>query len=188
MSTLTRSKGILTLIEALALLRELHPGSNVRLRVAGEWQEPELRAEALALIERLGVSASIEFTGNVTGAAKAEFLKSGDIFCLPTHYPYEGQPLVLLEALSAGLPVLTTDRGVIATTAPDGVTGMVLKQDASPRQIADALHAMLSDRERLAGYAQHAARLRYLSRYTVHMCHAELTSVFHCVCTQRPLR
>ena len=186
MSTLTRSKGILALIEAVAMLRELRPGAEVRLRVAGAWQEPELRAEALALIERLGVPAHVEFVGNVTGAAKSEFLRSGDIFCLPTHYPYEGQPLVLLEAMSAGLPVLTTDRGVIAATVLDGITGTVVKQDALPRQIAESLHAMLSDRERLADYSR-AARARYESKYTLHMCHAKLAHVFHCVCERRPV-
>ena len=178
MSTLTRTKGILELLEALALLRArpIGPiGTNVRLRVAGEWQEPELRGEALALIERSGLRDSVEFTGNVTGAAKTEFLNSGDIFCLPTRYPYEGQPLVLLEAMSAGLPLLTTGRGVIAATV--GAAGVVLKPAAPPREIGEALHAMLSDRAKLNEYAR-AARERYLFRYTLPQCHASLARVF----------
>ena len=180
MSTLTRTKGILELIHALALLQKARPDAPLRLRVAGEFQEPELRDETLTLIRNLNLEDRVTFVGNVTGAAKAEFLLSGDIFCLPTRYPYEGQPLVLLEAMSAGLPVLTTDRGVIASTVIDSVNGRVLPQDASAEQLTHALERMLADRALLQDMGRNA-RLRFLRNYSLHVCHSNLARVFQAV-------
>ena len=180
MSTLTRTKGILELIHALALVQTARPDAPLGLRVAGEFQEPELRDETQTLIRELKLEERVEFVGNVTGAAKAEFLLSGDIFCLPTRYPYEGQPLVLLEAMSAGLPVLTTDRGVIASTVIDSVNGRVLPQDANAEQLAHALERMLADRALLQDMGRNA-RLRFLRNYSLHVCHSNLAQVFHAV-------
>ena len=178
MSTLTRTKGILELLRATALLRASRPA--LRLNVAGAFQERELEAECRALIASLGLSGAVTFAGNVTGAAKAEFLSSGEIFCLPTRYPYEGQPLVLLEAMSAGLPIVSTDRGVISSTVADGVTGRILPQDAPPEKLAEVLAELLGDRARLAAFGRRG-RERYCERYTLHMCHQNLARVFRAV-------
>ena len=180
MSTLTRTKGILELIRALSLVRAARPGSDVRLRIAGEFQESSLKGETLALIDELHLKSFVSFAGNVTGAAKKEFLLSGELFCLPTRYSYEGQPLVLLEAMSAGLPVLTTDRGVIASTVIDSVDGWVLPEDAPHEELAYTLERMLSDRERMKEMGRNA-RQRFLRNYTLHVCHSNLAQVFRAV-------
>jgi glycosyltransferase involved in cell wall biosynthesis len=175
MSTLTRTKGILELIRATSILRASRP--LIRLRIAGAFQEPELESEAHARVRELQLADAVTFVGNVTGLAKAQFLSSGDIFCLPTRYPFEGQPLVLLEAMSAGLPVVTTDRGVIPSTVADGVTGRVLPQDAPPEKLAEVLADLLTDRVRLSAMGAQG-RQRFLERYTLHMCHQNLARVF----------
>jgi glycosyltransferase involved in cell wall biosynthesis len=175
MSTLTRTKGLLELIQALAILRG--SSSDVKLRVAGEWQEESFRIDCMSAVDRLGLREHISFSGNVVGDLKREFLSSGSIFCLPTRYPYEGQPLAILEAMASGLAVLSTDRGVISETVVDGQTGRVLPEDSSPENIAVALSDMLSDRTKLEAYAC-AGRKRYLERYTLHVCHRNLARVF----------
>ena len=178
MSTLTRTKGILELLSAVARLRQNRPA--VRLKVAGAWADADLREEALALVARENLSAHVGFAGNVSGAEKAAFLASGDIFCLPTHYPYEGQPLVLLEALAAGLPIVSTAHGVIASTTPDGVVGHILPKDASPELLAQTFDAMLADTALLKNFSENA-RQRYLERYTLEACHQRLVKIFECL-------
>ena len=175
MSTLARTKGILALVRALMFLRGDIP--DVRLRVAGSWSEEQTRAETLEVIERGSLSDTVEFVGNVDGAAKRAFLLSGDLFCLPTHYPYEGQPLAVLEAMSAGLPVLSTRHGALASTVQDGVTGRLLDRACGPRELAGALREMLSDSARLRAQGA-AARARYIERYTLEHCHTRLLDVF----------
>lgn len=175
LGTLNRTKGILELIEAVALLSAELP--DLRLRVAGNWSEPDARAEAEASIARHALGARVEFTGNVDGEAKRAFLSSGCLFCLPTRYLFEGQPLVLLEAMSAGLPVLSTCHGAIASTVADGVTGRLLETPVSPEALARALREMLADPQALQRMGA-AGRVRFLQRYTLAACHARLKAVF----------
>ena len=111
MSTLTPAKGILELIRAVGLLRQTRP--QVRLQVAGAWQDDGVKAAAAELLAREKLGEHVSFAGAVAGAEKAAFLAGGEIFCLPTRYPYEGQPLVILEAMAAGLPVLAARQGAL---------------------------------------------------------------------------
>ncbi len=176
LSTLNRTKGILELLGAMAQLRTEFP--RLRLRVAGEWSEPAARAEAESLITRENLSTRVEFVGNVDGAGKRAFLESGTLFCLPTHYPYEGQPLVLLEAMSAALPVLSTRHGSIASTVGDTVTGRLAQSGAAAAELAALLRDMLSNPARLDEMGA-AGRHRFLERYTLAACHARLFEVFN---------
>ena len=176
MSTLTQTKGILELLQAVSFLRQAYPA--IRLIVAGQWAEDSLRSKAEVLIEREQIQPNVTFVGHVSGTAKAEFLSAGDIFCLPTHYPYEGQPLVILEAMAAGLPVLSTRHGVIGSTVLAGNTGWLLPKDATAEMLADALRQMLSDKKQLIEFGRNA-RQRYLDCYTLEACHRRLFQVFH---------
>ena len=70
----------------------------------------------------------------------------------------------MLEAMSAGLPVVTTDRGAIAETVRDGEGGFVLR-DPVPEELAERTCRLLEDsalRERMS----EAARRRYLEEFT----------------------
>jgi glycosyltransferase involved in cell wall biosynthesis len=175
MSTLARTKGILGLIRAMPALRKCI--SDARLRIAGNWSEVDTHDEALTFIAQNGLHDCIEFVGNVDGLVKRDFLKSGSVFCLPSRYPYEGQPLSILEAMSAGLPVLSTRQGAIGSMVIDGETGRLLHPGCSPDDIATVLISMFSDRKTL--HAQGiAGRKRYCRNYTLERCHQRLVEVF----------
>jgi len=176
MSTISREKGFLDLIRALPRIRESLP--SIRLRIAGSGTDIDALAEAHKVINRENLRDAVDFVGNVDGLAKRDFLLSGSLFCLPTRYRYEGQPLAILEAMSAGLPVLSTRHGAIASTIQDGVTGRLLAPDATPEEIADAVCAMLADPENLRAQ-RIAARTRYLDLFTLEQCHRRLTRVFN---------
>ena len=74
----------------------------------------------------------ITFLGPVSGQPKTDLLLDADIFVLPTYYPREGQPWVLIEAMAAGLPIVTTDQAAIRETVDYGVNGFLVdKRDAT---------------------------------------------------------
>jgi glycosyltransferase involved in cell wall biosynthesis len=175
MSTLTRTKGIMELLRAVALLKSTFP--DIFLNVAGIWSDKQLCAEANEFVTLSDLEGNVSFVGNIDGSLKSKYLAGCDVFCLPTYYPYEGQPLVLLEAMAAGMPVLSTRHAVIPSTVEDGRTGILLPPKVTPEAIAQALENMLCDRRNLAAMGV-AARQRYLQRYTLAACHERLFALF----------
>jgi glycosyltransferase involved in cell wall biosynthesis len=112
-------KGLDRLVQAAASV----PGAV--LAVAGEGPELE-RAQALAA--RSGVD--LRPIGPIEGRARAGFFAACDVLALPSIVlpsgRTEGTPVVLLEALSAGLPVVASDVGGVASVVADGRTGFVV--------------------------------------------------------------
>lgn len=138
-------KGVLDLLEAMGRLRDRVPGA--RLTLAGEsypWEEDAIRE----VIERHGLEEMVDRPGVVVGPAKARVLREADLFVFPSRNPMgEGQPYVLLEAMAAGLPVVTTDMGTAADTVVDGETGLVVPP-AEPSSLADAMAELLESPSR----------------------------------------
>jgi glycosyltransferase involved in cell wall biosynthesis len=98
---LTGWKGVDGLIRTLSEL-----GPEVGLVVVGDGP---LYGELTALASHLGVSDSVRFLGMVPRERVASLLRACDVFILNS--TYEGLPHVVLEAASAGLPVIATDAG-----------------------------------------------------------------------------
>jgi glycosyltransferase involved in cell wall biosynthesis len=162
LSSLFPSKGLFVFLEALALAREREP--RLRGVVAGPWPSQQIEDETRRLVQRLLLDNSVVFTGPVEGAEKTRVLTSSDIFCLPSFYPQEGQPLVIIEAMAAGLPVVSTMWRGIPETVVDGETGLLV-ETARPDLVAEKLTALAMDaatRRRLGKNG----RARYESLYT----------------------
>jgi glycosyltransferase involved in cell wall biosynthesis len=124
LSNVTMEKGIGRFIALVAELRAR--GLPVRGRVAGPLAQPE----AARIVQEAAAKGLIEQVGPVGGAAKRDFLESVDLFVLPSLYAFEAEPLVLHEALAAGLPVIATARGSIPSLVDDEI-GCLLDRDAA---------------------------------------------------------
>ncbi|QDS97620.1 glycosyltransferase family 4 protein [Adhaeretor mobilis] len=96
-------KGVEVLLEALASVRST--GLDIRLRAIGPFETPDYEAEVKALAEQLGVTDAIHWTGFVTDIP-AE-LALIDVSVLPSLFG-EGLPMVVLEAMAAGVPVIAS--------------------------------------------------------------------------------
>lgn len=164
LSTLYPSKGVLVFLEALACAREGH--ADLRGVVAGSWPTTEAQETALSLTRALSLEDHVRFVGPVSGSEKTRVLRSGDVFCFPSFYPLEGQPLVVLEAMAAGLPVVATAWRGIPDTVVDRETGFLVKEP-SPQLVADRLVYLAEnpDERRRMGAA---GRSRYERLYTQH--------------------
>jgi glycosyltransferase involved in cell wall biosynthesis len=118
-------KGLRILLEAWHRIRE--PGWDVV--IAGP-DEGGHRREIEALAQSLGLGSAVRFVGETRGPAKQALFESADLFVLPSHSENFG--LVVAEALSCGLPVITTQRTPWAALArhdagwwvPDTVEGI----------------------------------------------------------------
>ena len=90
--------------------------------VVGRFITPQYRQETLALIDSLGVGDSVELVGFTSDVAAR--LRQMDLFVLPSTGP-EGLPMVVLEAMAHGVPVIGSNVAGIADVLRDGVDGRV---------------------------------------------------------------
>lgn len=122
MSNLSREKGLDTFIGCLRMARST--GLNLQAILAG----PPTSFEAEKMIEEAKneFGGALTVLGPVSGARKQWFFKSIDVFLFPTRYKYEGQPLVILEAMSYGVPVVATNHGYCAQLIGNaGLTALI---------------------------------------------------------------
>lgn len=139
LSSLMKRKGLFLLLEAFPAVCAQHGDAVVT--IAGLWQSETERAEAEALIARLGLQAKLNFVGEVTGAAKIHLFHAHDIFVFTPVEP-EGLPWVILEAMSAALPVVTTDQGAIAEVVETNKTGFIVSP--TPPTVAESICFLLA--------------------------------------------
>ncbi|MDA8019772.1 MAG: glycosyltransferase family 4 protein [Thermoanaerobaculia bacterium] len=102
------------------------------------------------MAEELGVASSVRWTGRVDEADKAAYLGCADAFCLPSDH--EGFGLAFVEAMSLGVPVITTDIGGQTDIVRQGVEGLLVPQN-------DAV-ALAQSIERLRAQPQELAEMR----------------------------
>ena len=92
----------------------------------------ERRIEQQDVIE--GGERFVEYAGFVSGAEKKKLLYERDCVCFPTYYSAENLPIILIEAMAFGLPVITTRWRGLPELLPAGYQGIV--EPHSPEQIA----------------------------------------------------
>jgi len=114
-------KGLEVLLESLAELRR--QGFDVRLRAVGGFETPEYESEIKALCSRLGVESLVEWVG-FTRDVESE-MRRFDLFVLPSLFG-EGMPMVVLEAMAQGLPVVATAVEGVPEVVRDGREGVVV--------------------------------------------------------------
>jgi glycosyltransferase involved in cell wall biosynthesis len=114
-------KGIEVLLEAMAIL--LRRGAPVHLRAVGSFESLGYEAEIAARVQRLGLNEHVTWTGFRRDAA-AELQKM-DILTLPSLFG-EGLPMVVLEAMAAGTPVVAARVAGVSEAIRDGRDGVLV--------------------------------------------------------------
>jgi glycosyltransferase involved in cell wall biosynthesis len=113
-------KGLFTLIESMpAVVKRFR---NVKFIISGKGQSNEMK-KLVAHAAKLGVRDNIVFTGYFPDAKLPKLYQAADVFAFSTFY--EHHPFAVLEALSTGLPVVTTNVGGIPETITDGENGFM---------------------------------------------------------------
>lgn len=143
--TLGRHKGTPQLLEAISRLRCKGVEIGWVFVGMGDIAAYKQRAEELQIADR------VLFTGPISDDIKWQYLKNADFFCLPSDA--EGQPISILEAMAAELPVIATEVGSIPEVIAGGETGYVIPVD-DDKALEQAILAVLStDRRKSMGLA-----------------------------------
>ena len=148
LSNMIPSKGFLDVAKALALAPESERASMRGLFV-GAWPSPGRRRDFERWLADHHLAPITEVHGAVTDRREAKRMyERADVLVLPTYYPNEAQPLVILEAMNAGLPVIATRHGAIPEMIRDGQDGFLVPAHA-PEAIRTALQHLKDPGRRL---------------------------------------
>ena len=125
LSNLIESKGVFVLLDACSLLQQ----KNIDFECDFIGAEGDITISQFnKKIIQQQLNSKVHYLGKKYGKEKNEILEKADIFAFPTYYSNECFPLVLLEAMSAGLPVVSTFEGGIPDIVQEDVTGFVVPQ------------------------------------------------------------
>lgn len=126
-----RSKGVFNLIKVFS-----DPAfSKARLHIIGDGKDRVMLAD---FVKKHGFSGRVTFYGNIPHTEAMAKLQMGDIFVLPS-LRFEGFPMVLVEAMFAGLPIIASDIGGISDAVQNNVTGFLI----SPKDVESLRAKML---------------------------------------------
>jgi glycosyltransferase involved in cell wall biosynthesis len=156
-STLTVQKGLSYLIDAADKLRRNKV--NCVILIVGDGP---LRQGLEERCQLLGLSEMVYFLGWVPNAA-TQLLPNIDIFCQSSLW--EANSIALLEAMAAGIPIVTTNVGESRHIINEGENGNIVKP-RDPDELASALAALVSDQQLRQVYSKNAQK-DYFEKYTV---------------------
>ncbi len=148
-------KGLHLLCQAFMLLKQAPETSDVGLRIAG-WLGEQHRAyleDNLKMLRDAGYGDDVQYLGELDRAQKEAFLSTIDILSVPTTYA-EPKGLYVLEALSAGVPVVQPAHGAFPELL-DSLAGGELFRPQDPQELAIVLTRLLKDHDRRAELGQH---------------------------------
>jgi glycosyltransferase involved in cell wall biosynthesis len=130
-------KGLFTLVDSMPAVAKRFP--NVKFIVSGKGQSDEM-LKLTAYAEKIGVRDNLVFTGYYPDKKLPLLYQAADVFAFSTFY--EHHPFAVLEALSTGLPVVTTRVGGIPETIQNGKNGFLV-EPFKPAQFADRILYLL---------------------------------------------
>lgn len=172
-----REKGLFAAAEAVVLanriLQERKSPVQLKLLAAGGFVTDEEKLEFDRLRENPEFAAAVDCLGFVSGAKKENALRAADLFCFPTRYAAENQPITLIEAMAFGLPIVTTRWRSLPEMLPPGYPGLVATQ--APEPIAAALLNLMVQE------TGEALRQVFLERFTLERHLAALARAIHSV-------
>lgn len=163
LSNIFPEKGIFDLLDAMKEVCSRR--KDIRLTIAGEYLRTRYEKELKRRIAEMHLEDYIALIGPKYDRQKFSTYAETDIFVFPSYFRQECLPLVVLEAMNCGIPVISTSVGVIPGIIRNEEEGFIVE----PRDTSGFASAILS----LAGDRQlrlrmgNAVREKYFSTYTL---------------------
>jgi len=172
-------KGQDVFLRAMRLVVDRQP--NARTAIVGDLREgtSDYPDRLKRLVEELNLTAHVRFTGWTSNPA--QIYPAFDVLAQTSLLP-EGLPGVCLEAMASRLPVVSTAVGGALDIVEDGVTGRLV-MPGDPQGMADALLALLSDRQQMRQMGEAGYR-RALERFDIRTAAAAIEAVYRSLARQ----
>ncbi len=155
LSHIHRDKGPLVLLDALQLVAQTCP-----IPVSCDFYGPLHTAIREEFLRKLEVSPNSRYCGTVKVGDASQVIAGYDALVLPTFFACEGHPGVVIEAMHAGVPVISTQHSALAELVTDGENGLLVPA-RDPEALAQAVGRLALDpqlRDRMAKANQQRGR------------------------------
>lgn len=173
LSNYIEAKGVLVLINALKLVKERGLPFTARMVGApGDLSVDDLKN----LIRELELTDEVTVVGPRYKADKISEFQEADFFVFPTYYPNEAFPLVNLEAMQFGLPIISTDEGGIPDMLLEGESGFIV-ESRNVQQLADRIVHLLEHPEHRAIMGEKGYQ-HFQKNYTLEKFYLNLNNTF----------
>jgi len=147
-------KGLDTLVEAVSLIRR-----KLKVLVIGSIRDSTYMDQLKEMVKELNLKNEITFiTNTIDNSVLPSYYKSATLFVLPSRS--EGCPVVLLEALHCGVPVIATSVGGNPDLIEDGVNGILVKPN-EPSELANTISLLLENNTMRKKFAKNARRILF---------------------------
>ena len=161
LSNMIESKGYLDVVRAASRFK--HSDFAVQFEFVGSWYSAKAQLEFEELVDTESLQDIVHHHGPVQDRTQIKELHlSSHAFVLPSYYSTEAQPMSIIEALSAGTPVISTYHGGIPNMVRDGEEAFLVPSQ-SPQSIAEAI-VKLNDPTTWLDMSLRA-RMRFLEKY-----------------------
>jgi len=174
LSNLIREKGLLLLLKAFKKIDAKR--DDVKLVVGGGFSDDDFKNEVYEYINNNDLAESVIMKGPVYGDEKDGLFQTSDIFAFPSYYSVEAFPLVLLEAISYGLPVVGSDVGAISDIIEDSRTGFLVNPN-DIEALADKLSILLNSKEIRESFGLRAKN-KFVSSYSFEVYTEQQRNIF----------
>ena len=142
LSNLKPSKGPMEFLKMAKMIVDKREG--VKFILAGPQRSKLFQKKVEVYIRQEGLRDYIEMPGAIYGSEKEKLFRESDIFVFPTFYEHEAFPLVNIEAMRAGLPVVTSNEGSISEMIIDGLNGYIV-DPKNVEQLTDRVLKLIED-------------------------------------------
>ena len=167
---LMKEKGVELLMNAARQLKPKYPHSE--FHIIGEPPENSSSAVSKKELEELNENGTIVYHGKSMNVAKA--ISELDIFVLPTYYR-EGVPRSILEALSSGMPIITTMQPGCKETVLDGKNGFLIAPKEE-KPLVEAIKYFLDNPEQIEIMGQESRKLAE-NKFDVNLSNNDILSI-----------
>lgn len=168
LGAILKIKGVYDILRAIPLVRK--GGTNVHFIFCGDYETAKLRQQAI----QLGLDSKVDIRDWISYEEKLRLLQQSTMLLLPSHS--EGFPIVVLEAMACGLPVIATPVGGLQGVLQNEVNALIVEQ-GNFSMLAEKIELMAKDstlREKLAANGFELAK-----KHDVRLVMSELKKLYN---------
>ena len=149
---------------------------HIHLNIVGGFPYLTTHSKVIKLIKELGLESRISLLGPKYGKQKSREYQKAHLFVFPTSFQQECFPLVILEAMNFGLPVVASTEGAIPEIIENGIDGFVISMDKRMEFISRIEELIMDQklRERIGSNA----RKKFLEKYTDELVEKKVREFF----------